>query len=449
MNVANLLIEKLLTGEGTLEDVLPLESIFVGQDKQTLDYIKRHHEKHGKLPSLDLFRHNFPEESYKINPTKHQATFDELIEIGQKAVEDAELGTVVSKMIDLHAEGKIADARKLVVEWANKPTGTEIETGWEPWNPDAWFESEPEEIRRICLVEGDFGLFYAGKTNTVIAESEAGKSWLGLRACADEMNEGNDVGFIDFEDSGEEIYTRLLNICDEEVIREHFRYFRPEAPMPHGFIEKHCTGKSLVVLDGYGEALSLHGLKQDDEGILAFNKRVSRPISLTGAAVLTLDHFPKDKSNQDNAFGSVYKKNTVSGASFFLRNKEAFGEGQTGYSVLEVAKDRIGKIRKECFVEKGRYYAAELHVISEDAALATTVKMKSVSTRNFVTSNDFKQRVSDWMLENKSASKTAIRENVKGSSDAVWNATEELIAGGFLSVNGRKVEFVKPWQPAF
>jgi hypothetical protein len=202
----------------------------------------------------------------------------------------------------------------------------------------------------------------------------------------------------------------------------------------------------VVIIDGYGEALALHGLKQDDEGVLKFNRNVSRPMSLTGAAVVHLDHFPKDTNNQKNAFGSVYKKNTVSGASYFLRNKEAFGKGQSGYSVLEVAKDRPGQIRQHCEKDGSDYYAAELRI---DGTGPTSVRVIYPSLSNFVASVDYKQRISDYMEQRHTATKTDVKKGVKGNNEALWAATEELIRDGFLKAEGRSISFVRPWKPPF
>lgn len=193
------------------------------------------------------------------------------------------------------------------------------------------------------------------------------------------------------------------------------------------------------------EALALHGLKQDDEGVLKFNRLASRPMSLAGAAVVHLDHFPKDTSNQKNAFGSVYKKNTVSGASYYLRNKEAFGKGQSGYSLLEVGKDRPGQIRQYCEKEGSDYYAAELRIDSSKDG--TVVKVAYPTLSHFTSSIDYCERVSDFMRDKKTATKTDIKKGVKGNNEALWSAAEKLINEGYLSASGTQVSFVKPWNP--
>lgn len=317
-------------------------------------------------------------------------------------------------------------------------------SSWERWNPDDWHEHGRTELETLCKVQGaGFGLFYAGKTNTVIAESEAGKSWLGLRACADEIKLGHSAAYIDFEDSGEEIYERLLLMVEWEQARELFHYFRPEEPIPSWFVSTHIAGKSLAVIDGYGEALALHGLKQDDEGVLKFNRLVSRPMSLSGAAVVHLDHFPKDTSNQKNAFGSVYKRNTVSGASYFLRNKEAFGKGQSGYSVLEVAKDRPGQIRQHCEKDGSDYYAAELKI--DSSRESTLVKVVYPSLSHSASKVDYKLRVSEYMRVKLRSTKSGITRGVTGKNIEVWNAALELIKVGCLKEDGREIVFVRPY----
>jgi hypothetical protein len=55
-------------------------------------------------------------------------------------------------------------------------------------------------------------MFYPGRVNGIQGESEAGKSWVALISCLVEMNRGNTVVYMDFEDSEEGVVSRLLLI---------------------------------------------------------------------------------------------------------------------------------------------------------------------------------------------------------------------------------------------
>src|SRR5206468_1513010 len=99
---------------------------------------------------------------------------------------------------------------------------------------------------------------YPGRTHLLAGEYEAGKSWLALTLCAQEIRRGNDVAYIDFEDSLDGILSRLLDLADEDDILKHFTYIRPEEPLPGPETIDALSGKSLVIVDGVGEALSLH-----------------------------------------------------------------------------------------------------------------------------------------------------------------------------------------------
>src|SRR5215210_4329416 len=95
---------------------------------------------------------------------------------------------------------------------------------WRPVNltpvlTGQWSPPEPTVGRR----SDGRGLFYAGKSHTVVSETEGGKTWLALSAVCDELAAGNHVVFIDFEDDAGGIVGRLLTLAaKEEAIRDRF-----------------------------------------------------------------------------------------------------------------------------------------------------------------------------------------------------------------------------------
>jgi Bifunctional DNA primase/polymerase, N-terminal len=326
---------------------------------------------------------------------------------------------------------------------------------WEPADLDAWFSAETTRLTPT-IGQRDDGvcLLYPGRTHSIVAETESGKSWLALYCCAQEMKQGHNVTYIDFEDDIDGIVGRLTDIADEEEVRKHFTYVRPWGPMPEN-VASWYPDNSLVIVDGVGEALSMHGLKDDADGFLRLDHHLMRALTTTGAAVVSLDHVPKSKDNQDSAIGTVHKTNAITGASYILRNVQPFGLGQSGYSRLFVRKDRPGYIRKECIDGGSRELAAELHVISTDPDIATTVRLKTPGSIATASDYSIRQQINDYMfgVQPEEVSKNKICENVRGERQKIMVTIDDLIASGHLENRGTdkrpRIVFRQQWRAPF
>ena len=222
---------------------------------------------------------------------------------------------------------------------------------WMPLDMEAWLQTERQPVVPELGTRDDDGipLLYLGKTHSLASESEAGKTWLMLHWCAQEMRNGHPVTFIDFEDSADGVVdSRLLDMVDEELIIKHFQYIRPDEALDDlSLIADMLEDSSLVILDGITEAMSLYGLNPlDNAHIATFNKILPNAISRLGAAVVSADHLVKNKENQGRyALGGVHKLNALSGASFQLRSVRPFGRGRIGSSRLLVGKDRFSHVK--------------------------------------------------------------------------------------------------------
>lgn len=217
------------------------------------------------------------------------------------------------------------------------------------------------------------GLFYPGRMNSVASESEAGKTWFALIACLQEINDGNHVLYIDFEDDAGGVVGRLL--CLGAVpgdILERFHYVRPENQL--GPVDAVDLGTvlelnpTLAIVDGVTEGMSLFGLElKDNTDIAKFGRMLLRPLMNSGAAVVTLDHVVKSSENRGRySIGGVHKLNGLNGVMYMLENRRPFGIGVTGKSTVRVAKDRPGQIRKNGLSHSsGMHWYADLVVKSE------------------------------------------------------------------------------------
>jgi hypothetical protein len=197
------------------------------------------------------------------------------------------------------------------------------------------------------------GLFYPGKSHTVVSETEAGKTWFALAACRHEMTAGCHVFYIDFEDDEGSVAGRLLTLgVDPAAIADLFHYIRPEHPLKgehfYALCEELATYRpTLAIVDGITEAMTLHGLNPiDNVDIALFDRTVVTPLTDSGAAEVSFDHVTKDKDGRGRyALGGVHKLNIVNGAGYTLENRQPFGIGITGRSTLRIAKDRPGQLR--------------------------------------------------------------------------------------------------------
>jgi hypothetical protein len=217
------------------------------------------------------------------------------------------------------------------------------------------------------------GLFYPGRMNSVASESEAGKTWFALIACLQEINDGNHVLYIDFEDdAGGGVGRRLWRGAVPDDILERFHYIRPENQLgPVDAIDLGAVlerNPTLAIVDGVTEGMSLFGLElKDNTDIAKFGRLLLRPLMNSGAAVVTLDHVVKSSENRGRySIGGVHKLNGLNGVMYMLENRRPFGIGVTGKSTVRVAKDRPGQIRKNGLShQSGMHWYADLVVKSE------------------------------------------------------------------------------------
>lgn len=233
------------------------------------------------------------------------------------------------------------------------PAGEEPTT-WEPIDLTDWLSGEkvsPNPEVGITRSDG-LPLLYAGKEHTVFGETECGKSWFALQACAVEIRKGKDVVYIHFEegDPGSTIERLKLLALTPEQISSHLRFAAPARPVRGDWLGQLIDpAPSLVILDGVNEAISLHG---DDvnhiDGASEFRRHIVKPFLAVGAASLSCDHVTKSGAENRGRYsmGSIHKTNAIDGAAFLMENVEPFGRGMRGASAIFVTKDRPGQLRQ-------------------------------------------------------------------------------------------------------
>lgn len=217
------------------------------------------------------------------------------------------------------------------------------------------------------------GLFYPGRISSVASESEAGKTWLALLACLQELNDGHHVLYLDFEDDAGGVVGRLLALgARPDDVRARFHYVRPEARPTNTdlldlgqLLHLHPT---LAIVDGVTEAMSLFGLElKDNTDVARFGRMLLRPLSASGAAVATLDHVVKSSEHRGRySLGGVHKLNGLNGVMYVLENVRPFGVGVTGKSIVRIAKDRPAQLRRHALPHSsGMHWFADLVIASQ------------------------------------------------------------------------------------
>lgn len=302
------------------------------------------------------------------------------------------------------------------------------------------------------------GVLYPGRMNTVAAESEAGKTWFALILVLQELNRGNHVVYMDFEDEASGVVGRLLKMGGGiNDILERFHYIRPEEALSTVDLldlrEVLTLTPALAVVDGVTEGMSLHGLNiNDNKDVAVFGRRVLRPLQDSGSAVVTLDHVVKSADNRGRyAIGGVHKLNGLNGVMYLMENVTPFGIGVKGVSRVRIAKDRPGQLRKESLPHKsGLYWFADLVVDATEADLIEAVLYPPIQSDDVPAEEsaeeaqkakaeaDIKERAEAVLaVLAKSAeplSKTSIEELVEGRASVTRRALTRLVHEGRVEV---------------
>ncbi|MFE2457549.1 DnaB-like helicase N-terminal domain-containing protein [Streptomyces sp. NPDC059402] len=334
-------------------------------------------------------------------------------------------------------EGELADVLDFVQEKINRAvegtgprTGGDTAAGWTFSDLGPVLDGTHKPQQPVVGARDDgIGLFYPGRVNGIQGESEAGKSWVALISCLVEINRGNHVAYLDFEDSEAGVVSRLLLIgANPDDIRQLFHYVRPgSTPTPaqlRQFIARiGDLGPSLIIVDGVTEAMVMMGLELTDNSEVAkFGRMLLRPLADTGAAVVPLDHVVKNNESRGRyALGGVHKLNAVDGVQYMLEAVRPFGINTEGRSRLRIAKDRPAQVRRHA-LPGGRnpmHWFADLVIRSEGEDFASAHLYPPIQH------NDDPQETAT--ATDKAAQEEAdIKDREAAVLDALTNATEPM-----------------------
>jgi hypothetical protein len=297
----------------------------------------------------------------------------------------------------------------------------------------------PEVLRRT----DDAALFYPGRVNGLIGESESGKTWVALLAVAQALADGRPVLYLDFEDSAAGIIGRLkaLGVTDEQLAR--FAYVDPDEGLGQDqqidlteVLAEHQP--DLVVTDGFNAAMTLLGLNlESNTDATRFAQKLLKPLSATGATVVYIDHVPKNKDNQSKGgIGAQAKRAMTTGCALRVEVTQEFGRGMTGRLRLVVDKDRPGLVRAVSGGAKNAGTAVlESHSDGRVEMRIDAPDLRPADERGPFRPTALMQRVSLFLLtvQGEGVSGAAIEREVHGNAKAVRQAVEMLVQEGYVS----------------
>jgi len=367
---------------------------------------------------------------------------------------------------DQRSELKTLEVHSPSLVQLHNEDGEIIESSWIPKQIQE-LELEQEPAPSLLRREDGNHLLYAGKINAIFGESESGKTWIALEAVRQEIEKGNIVFYIDFEDSAKGILNRLKTLRVPSDRFKLFRYANPDEPLGEGIGEIMRTEimayqPSLIVVDGVNAAMNLLGLDlEKNKDATTFSQKILKPLRVGGAAILTIDHVTKSKDNRGNyAIGAQSKRADIDGAAFAVSVSLPFGRGIDGALDITCTKDRPGFVRAICPDAK-TVGVANVRSVGENQLSVSisggTVKI-STKEQKMEAISGLLNRIGYELGRNELVEHLR-SERISIGNDEIKGILDALVSGGFISYRkdgqkylyGHQSEFfandVKAWSP--
>jgi AAA domain len=333
----------------------------------------------------------------------------------------------------------IGDALHVLTERGNTEAIAEPEPQTSCWAPvdlePILAGEQPEERPDILRRSDGVGLLYAGRLHAVYGEPEACKGWFALAASADCIRAGDPVLYVDYEDTATNVTARLqaLGVPKADIL-SRFRYVRADEPLTDddrdGLLG---LAAGLEVVDGLTEAFAVEGLDMaNNQDAAELYKRLGRPFTKVGAAVLLIDHVVKDREHRGRyAIGAQHKLAGVD-VAYRLDVAQPFGREREGLVKVTVTKDRPGFVRQHA---ADRERVAMMRLTSNDGGNVTVTLEPSDAAAATWRPTRYMERVSRTLEGSPGMTRRAIRDTVTGKNEHILAALDVLIAENYVREN--------------
>lgn len=300
-------------------------------------------------------------------------------------------------------------------------------------------QSQPTELARLDGAK----MLYPGAINGLLGPSESGKTWIALEAMRQAILAGRRVVMFDFEDTAAGIIGRLRALgLSNDLLSEYLRYATPDIPLDAENLVAmnavlHSFRPALVVLDGVNAAMTVMG--QDlvsNRDATAFYQKVLRPMATNNAAVLYIDHTPKNVENQSKgAIGAQAKRAMTTGVALRVDVEEPFSRSHPGRLTITVDKDRPGRVRA---VSGAAQVVGTAHLVPSENGDQMTVFIaleEQDSSPELNRAVNLRNRIAAYLQAAGKASLNQIEENVKGpgaGKGSIRAAVDQLTVDGLV-----------------
>lgn len=293
-------------------------------------------------------------------------------------------------------------------------------------------EGFKREMPTLCQYEEGRFLLYPGRINEIHGEPGVGKTNIALCICAEVMQDGLHVLYLDPEDNPRGIGARFVALGGRESdLCERFHYV--QNPEPSEFAALHAWAKkhkpSLVVLDGLAEGLAAEALSEDKPAeILQFFRERMRLFVEAGCSVLISDHVAKDSESRGRwPRGSGAKMGRYDGVVYEAKLKKAYSPDTDGFVRLVVAKDRNGGVGPVGHIVTDLYFGHD-----DEGRPDIRFESPQDDVKEKWKPTGLMQKISEFIEQNGPQSTRGLRD--LGNSDYVDKAIAELKLDGHLVV---------------
>jgi hypothetical protein len=329
------------------------------------------------------------------------------------------------------AASLISDPRLSLADIGTVPSRSTPSHSWQGIDLIAFDETPPAEPSIA-------GLCYPGLRHHISGEPESLKTWLVLVLCTGELQAGNTVVYIDLENGAQAILARLRDLgLADELIQNQFVYIGPREPIGTPGVRDDLDRMlavlepTLVVVDSMAGALALHDQDPNSaRDVEKFAQAVIEPLRSQGAAVMTLDHVPKNRDNRGRFATGSERKIGVTDVHLGIETLQVFGRGRSGRAKIVVHKDRHGWLP--------RPKAAELELVSDPDSHRITYEILLGDDADECSAAQFRpttlmERVSIYVEGvDEPVSRNLVESAVKGKREYVRLALDVLRIEGYV-----------------
>lgn len=301
-------------------------------------------------------------------------------------------------------------------------------------------------------------LFYRGKINALLGESESGKTWVALHAVAQSLAISQQVAYLDFEDSAKGILTRLRHLGVSDKQFEKFTYASPDENLTldqrQDLVDALMEQKpELIIVDGVNAAMTLLNLDlTSNRDATFFSQQLLKPLALSGACVITIDHVTKSKDSRGNyAIGAQAKRADINGSAIMAEVNLPFGRGMVGEINLKVTKDRPGYVR--AIAKEAKFVGRVILASNAQGDVTMTIQAPMERSEAFRPTHLMEQISKLLESAGSALSKSVVESEVKGKRDYIRQAAQALVNEKFVKMfngsrNSLMMESLRPYREA-